>query len=69
MTTNYFDARLQKEIKDRLAHQASLEQKHGLTGHPKADKLYQLAWDFGHSSGYHEIEYYYDDFAELLKPL
>jgi hypothetical protein len=60
--------RFRKQADERHAHQAKLEAKHGLTGHPKADKLYALAWDMGHSAGYSEVEIYYDDMADLLKP-
>ncbi len=27
----------------------------GLTGHPEADKAWDMAWDMGHSSGYSEV--------------
>lgn len=32
-----------------------------------ADKVYSLAWEHGHSSGYSEVENYYQDFAELAR--
>ena len=38
----------------------------GLTDHPKADKLWTLAWEYGHSAGYQEIWNYAQEFAELL---
>ena len=57
-----------KESDVRSEHKAKLEQKHGLTGHPKADRLYRIAWDAGHAEGYHEIEMWYEDLAELLQP-
>lgn len=44
-----------------------LEEKHGLSEHPKKDLLFHLAWEHGHSAGYHEVESYYDDFSRLLK--
>jgi hypothetical protein len=52
----------------RAIHRAILEAKHGLTGHPKAARLYELAWDMGHSAGFGEVEIYYDEMADLLKP-
>lgn len=58
--------RFKKQADERHVHQAKLEAKHGLSGHPKADKLYALAWDMGHSAGYHEVEIYYADMADLL---
>lgn len=38
----------------------------GLTGHPKADKVYALAWQRGHSSGYSEVYNEAIDLAELV---
>lgn len=39
----------------------------GLTGHPKADKVYFLAREHGHSAGLHEVMNYLVDFADLVK--
>lgn len=39
----------------------------GLTGHPKAEKLYAMAWEKGHSSGFGEVELIAGELAELLK--
>lgn len=44
-----------------------LETENGLVGHQKAGKLWEIAWECGHSSGYLEIIGYYEKFAELLK--
>ena len=30
------------------------------------DALFSKAWEHGHSSGYHEVEYYYCDLADLV---
>ena len=38
-----------------------------IADHPKADKLYELAWEEGHSSGYEEVLNYAEDFVELLR--
>lgn len=46
---------------------ADLEIEHGVADHPKAGKLWSLAWDHGHSSGYSEVIGYYEELAELLK--
>lgn len=32
-----------------------------------ADKVYSLAYEHGHASGYSDIENYYQDFAELAR--
>ena len=45
---------------------ADLEEEFGLTGHPKADKLYGIAWSYGHSAGYIDVAHYYDELSELL---
>ena len=55
------DGRLREQFKQ------DLEMEHGLDDHPKRDRLFELAWEHGHSSGYREVAIYYDEFAELLK--
>jgi hypothetical protein len=57
---------LEQGRRERVAHKNKLETRHGLVGHCKADALYALAWDYGHSAGYHEIETHYDDLSQLL---
>lgn len=59
---------VKKQAEDKANHKAQLEEKHGLTGHPKADSLYSIAWGMGHSAGYSEVESCYNDMAHLLKP-
>jgi len=39
----------------------------GLADHPKADALYQLAYQRGHSNGHHEVLSEAEDLAELLR--
>ena len=58
--------RMKIRAEERERHKAKLESEYGLVGHPKADKLYELAWGYGHSSGYTEVEYYYSELVELL---
>jgi hypothetical protein len=60
--------RFKRQAEEVATHRATLEVKHGLVGHPKAARLYELAYEIGHSAGYHEVEIYYDDMADLLKP-
>lgn len=50
-----------------LKFRADLEADYDMTGHPKADLLFQKAWDQGHSSGYAEVANTYDDLYELVK--
>ena len=38
----------------------------GLSDHPKAEKIYNFAWDHGHSSGYSEIYYWLCDLSDLF---
>jgi hypothetical protein len=39
----------------------------GLKGHPKAEKVYSMAWSQGHSAGYTEVAYWVEKLAELVK--
>jgi hypothetical protein len=52
--------RLEEEFKQDALKAA------GLLGHPKADKAYSMAWADGHSSGYNDVFYYLERFADLL---
>lgn len=38
----------------------------GLKDHPKAEKAWELAWDMGHSSGFHEVLVTLNDLAKLV---
>jgi len=38
----------------------------GLKDHPKADIAWAKAWEHGHSSGFSEIYYWLDEFAEVI---
>lgn len=38
----------------------------GLFGHPKADKVYSLAWERGHSAGFHDIFVNLIELADLV---
>lgn len=44
-----------------------LEIQEGLVGHDKANLLWTIAWDRGHSSGYSDVISVYEELAELLK--
>jgi hypothetical protein len=43
------------------------EEKIGLTGHPKADDLYEKAWAKSHSSGLRDVMNEMDDLAVLIR--
>jgi phosphatidylserine/phosphatidylglycerophosphate/cardiolipin synthase-like enzyme len=51
-----------QELRDQL------EDDHGLKDHPKAQILWQLAWDRGNSFGFQFVREYYEEMAQLLKP-
>lgn len=59
--------RLAREHAERTKHKNDLAKKFDLVGHPKLDQLYDLAWEFGHSSGYSEVATYFADISVLLK--
>lgn len=46
---------------------ADLLQAHGVTGNPKADRAFSIAWEQGHSCGYSEVAIVFEDLAELIK--
>lgn len=46
---------------------ADLEAEYGMTGHPKADALFSVAWDEGHAYGFAEVAGKYGRFVELAR--
>ena len=59
--------RMQEERENRNKHKKDLESRYGTSGNPKADLLYAIAWDYGHSSGFDEVGVYYADMVGLIK--
>ena len=61
--------KFKKKAEKLATHRAALEAKHGLTGHPKAARLYVLAYSYGMGSvsDYRAVEMYYEDMADILK--
>jgi hypothetical protein len=69
-----------KELSDKKLRQAYNEKTGEITAefkkallkflsvdkHPKKDELWRLAWEHGHSSGYHDVALYADEFSELM---
>lgn len=54
---------------NRLEHEvfrADLEAEYGTADHPKAQKLWDKAWEHGHSGGLNNVLYWYDEFYELI---
>jgi hypothetical protein len=42
--------------------------KHGLKRDAKFEMAWNMAWSMGHSAGLSEVEQYFDDLAQLIKP-
>lgn len=57
---------VQRESNFRAAIKEHLELKYGVVGHPKAGRLFELAWEYGHAAGVHEVESYYEELKDLL---
>lgn len=45
---------------------ADLEAEYGTANYSKRDKLYALAWEYGHSSGLNEVAMYYDELCDIV---
>jgi hypothetical protein len=54
----------QKRLEDEFRE--DLIQKYNMTDHPKANKIFNKAWDLGCSDGLEEVEYYFRDLIELF---
>jgi hypothetical protein len=62
--------RVRQDRQNELEHvhlKADLAAEHGLTDHPKLDRLFEFAWNMGHASGLLEVAGYFEDLAELLR--
>jgi len=51
----------------RAKFREALEKEYGMQNHPKKDKIWEKAWDDGHSGGWTEILITYDELVELIK--
>jgi len=56
----------EKQQEVNLEFRAALEEDYGTNGHPKADKLWEMAWEDGHSEGYCGVENCYDKYSDLI---
>jgi len=54
-------SRLEQEFK------ADLFKETGVTGHPKANKCYGIAYDYGHHAGFEEVASHFDTLVDLIK--
>jgi hypothetical protein len=66
MTETYQKRRAEQRHSQEL-QLAALAKEHGVEGHPKLGLLYQIAWDYGHSSGYAEVEIHFAQLVPLIK--
>lgn len=44
-----------------------LLKENGIVDHPKAQVLWELAWEEGHANGYIEVVMYFEKFLPLIK--
>jgi hypothetical protein len=54
-----------KRLQDEFRNDLIAEYK--MTGHPKANKLFNKAWDMGCSGGLEDVEYCFRDLVELFQ--
>lgn len=52
----------------REKFKADLFEYCGMTGHPKAERAFSLAWYNAHSGGYNSVVYYFEELADLILP-
>ena len=58
----------EEEARQIEACKASLAQTYGLERNKRFDIAWRIAWDYGHSAGLSEVEIYFTDLVDLLKP-
>ena len=44
-----------------------LAEKYGVEGNPKFERCFELAYDYGHSAGFEEVENYFMDLVDLIQ--
>jgi hypothetical protein len=55
------ERRLYDEFKQDLFEEYRVQE------HPKREKVFNLAWEHGHASGYSEVYNYFGDFVDLIR--
>lgn len=58
--------RIAKSDAARRDHRLLLEEKYGTGKNPKAETLYEMAWQYGHGIGFEEIELLYKEMLILI---
>lgn len=83
ISSGYYDNKLaysgkkdERHIRDAWGNEESrlnqlfksdLEKEFDIADNPKADKLFEIAWSLGHSSGYSEVWHHYQELVDLVK--
>jgi len=60
------EERVMARLADERRLREELEEEYGIVGHPKASRLWEIAWDLGHAYGYDEVEAHYRELVDLL---
>jgi flagellar biosynthesis/type III secretory pathway protein FliH len=57
------------EEQERLKNEfrQDLITEYNISNHPKANKIFNKAWELGYSNGYEEVEYFFQDLVELFR--
>lgn len=56
----------EENLKLQNEFRTDLIDKYEMTNHPKANAIFDKAWDIGCSSGLESVEYYFQDLIELF---
>lgn len=57
----------ENDAKARADLRKMLSELYELSDHPKEQKLWDMAWEYGHSNGFSEVVLRYDEMASLMK--
>jgi hypothetical protein len=57
----------ENDAKSRADLRKMLAELYELSDHKNEPKLWDMAWEYGHSNGFSEVALKYDDFASLMK--
>ena len=55
-----------KDTEDKNRFHDALKDEFGTRDNPKEERLWELAWSNGHSSGFSEVAMHYEEMAELI---